>query len=161
MSEGPSLPGWIDALRPLAGVVDILVDFANDPTGFVIEIVERYLVTAILTGWRWFLENVVAAFFDAIELGLVEGIAIPLRDGFTAAGSSVYEALEQLRLWAESGLMELGLAAPFALIASWLVLVIIIAVIAQVIYGFIEAYLPTESLTGAVDVLRTAVGGDE
>jgi len=161
VSEGPTLPGWIDALRPLAGVVDILVDFANDPTGFVIEIVERYLVSAILTGWRWFLENVVTAFFDAIELGLVEGIAIPLRDGFTAAGSSVYGALEQLRLWAESGLMELGLAAPFALIASWLVLVIIIAVIAQVIYGFIEAYLPTESLTGAVDVLRTAVGGDK
>jgi hypothetical protein len=161
VSEGPSLPGWIDALRPLAGVVDILVDFANDPTGFVIEIVERYLVTAILTGWRWFLENVVAAFFGAIELGLVEGVAIPLRDGFTAAGSSVYGALEQLRLWAESGLMELGIAAPFALIASWLVLVIIIAVIAQVIYGLLEAYLPTESLTGAVDVLRTAVGGDE
>ena len=103
----------------------------------------------------------VRRFIGAIELGLVEGVAIPLRDGFTAAGSSVYGALEQLRLWAESGLMELGIAAPFALIASWLVLVIIIAVIAQVIYGFLEAYLPTESLTGAVDVLRTAVGGDE
>lgn len=160
-SSGPSIPSWIYDLKPLTRVIDTLVDFAGDPSGFIISIVEKYLVVGILNGWRWFLENVVAKLFEAIELGIVEGIAIPLRDGFTTAGTSVYTALTQLRLWAESGLMELGLAAPFALVASWLILVIIIAVIAQVIYGFIGAYLPTEPISGVIGVVRTAVGGGE
>ncbi|WP_256403475.1 hypothetical protein [Halorubrum salinum] len=155
------LPDWVSDLRPLADFAHTLTNFARDPSGFVISIIEEYLVSGILAGWRWFLANVVTAVFEAIELGLVDGIAIPLRDGFTMAGGSLYDALVQLRLWAESGLVEFGVAAPFALAVSWLFLAVIVAGITQLLWGFIETYLPVSSVTGAVDAIRTALAGDE
>lgn len=155
------IPDWVYDLRELATVADTLTDFAKDPDGFIISIIEEYIVSGIITGWRWFLANVVTALFDAIELGLVDGLAIPLRDGFTAAGSSLYLALSQLRLWAESGLVEFGVAAPFAIAVSWLFLAVIVAGVTQFLWGFVEAYLPTESVTRAIASLRTAIGGEE
>lgn len=155
------IPEWVYDLRDLADVADDLQEFATSPIDYLWEEARPRVVEAILTAWRWLLENIIGRFFEIIEMGIVDGIAIPIRDAFTLAGSSVLGALEELRLWAEGGLMELGVAAPFALIASWLVLVIVVAVIFQLLWGLIEAYLPVESITGAVDSIRTAFGGDD
>lgn len=155
------IPDWVYDLRDLTGVADELQEFATSPIDYLWEQARPRVVEAILSAWRWVLTNVIGRFFEILEMGIVDGIAIPLRDAFTLAGSAVFDALEQLRLWAEGGLMELGIAAPFALIVSWLILVIIVAVIFQLLYGLIEAYLPTESITGALGSLRTALGGGE
>lgn len=155
------LPDWVYDLRDLAGVADELQDFATSPIDYLWEQARPRIVDAILTAWRWVLENVIGQFFEIIETGIIDGIAIPIRDAFTLAGSAVLDALESLRLWAEGGLMELGIAAPFAIIVSWLILVIVVAVIFQLIWGLIEAYLPTESITGALGSFRTAIAGDE
>jgi len=157
----PFIPPWVYDLRDLAGVADELQDFATSPIDYLWEEARPRVVEAILSAWRWLLENVIGRFFEIIETGIIDGVAIPLRDAFTLAGSSVLDALEALRLWAEGGLMELGVAAPFALIVSWLLLVMVVAVIFQLGYGLIQAYLPTESITGAIDSIRTALGGDE
>lgn len=154
------IPEWVFDLRDLADVADDLQDFATSPIDYLWEEARPRVVEAILSAWRWVLTNVIGRLFEIIEMGIVDGIAIPIRDAFTLAGSSVFDALEQLRLWAEGGLMELGVAAPFALIVSWLMLVIVVAVIFQILWGLIEAYLPTESITGAVDSIRTAIRGD-
>lgn len=154
------VPDWVYDLRDLADVADDLEEFATSPVDFLLDEVRPRLVEFILTAWRWVLENVIGRFFEIVEMGIVDGIAIPIRDAFTLAGSSVYDALEQLRMWTESGLMELGVAAPFALVVSWFILVIFVAVVSQIIWGLVETYLPIESVSGAVDSLRTAIRGE-
>lgn len=138
------------------GLPDTLVEFAKNPRTFIYSI----LLGGLLNSWAWILDNVVARVFEVIELGLVEGIAIPIRDGFTLAGSSVYDSILQFQLWAADGIMSFGVAAPFALAISWFVIALIVAVISQLLWGLVETYLPVESVSGALNALISAFRGE-
>lgn len=155
--------GWLDGIGE--STVETLTNFAEDPTGFILDIIREWIVVGVLDTWSWLLTNVVGRVFDLLELMIVDGFVIPVRDATVPVGSAVVESVESLQVFGESALVELGLAAPFALGASWLATAIVVAVIVQLAWGFIETYLPVESLTGAVDALRSGVpdagtGGD-
>jgi|GEM_PF-653049 hypothetical protein len=167
--DGGLLPRWAltvsslglgGVLVDLAEVGDELVDFGQDPTGYVVELLQYRLVEGILIAWAWFLDNVLANIFEGLRLGLVEGIAIPIRDGFTLGGTAIYGALGELQMWTTGGLMTLGIGAPFAIAISWLVTAVIVAALFQILWGFLETYLPIESLSGAFESVKSAFRGE-
>ena len=153
--EDGILPSWVISVTT-AGVGGTIVDFASNPERFVYTI----FIDGLLNGWAWLLENVFVRLYGVIELALVDGIAVPLSTGASMAGSSLYGAVMSVQTWTEGGLMSLGIAAPFALIVSWLVIATIVGVIFQLFWGVIETYVPVDSVRGAVEVLFTAVRGD-
>ncbi|ELZ56767.1 MULTISPECIES: hypothetical protein [Halorubrum] len=155
--EGGVLPGWVITLTT-AGLGGTVVSFAQNPETFVYAI----FVDGALAGWSWLLDNVFGRLYWLAELLLVDGIAVPLSRGANTAGSALYGALISLQTWAEGGMMSLGIAAPFALVISWLIIATIVAVISQLLWGLIETYLPVDSVSGALRSLWSAIaGGDE
>ena len=156
-SEGGVLPGWALTITT-AGLGTTVVSFARNPETFIYGI----LVDGTLAAWAWLLDNVFGRLYWVIELALVDGVAVPLSRGANMAGSALYGALTSLQGWAEGGIMSLGIAAPFAFVVSWLIIATIVAVISQLLWGFIETYLPVDSVTGALRSLWSAIaGGDE
>ena len=135
----------------------VLSDFANDPSGFILDIVREAIVAGIFDAWSWFLANVVVRSFDILELAIVDGIAIPIRDAVVPTGSAIYGALLALQVFSQSSLMELGIAAPFALAVSWLVLAVAVATIIQLVWAFLATYLPVDSVTEAYGLLQESL----
>ena len=135
----------------------VLSDFANDPSGFILDIVREAIVAGIFDAWSWFLSNVVVRSFELVELVIVDGIAIPIRDAVVPAGSAIYGALLALQVFSQSSLMELGIAAPFALAVSWLVLAVAVATIIQLVWAFLATYLPVDSVTEAYALLQESL----
>lgn len=163
--SGGFVPSWVITITTM-GIGGTLVSFAEDPAGFIWSLFRYELVDGIFAAWAWFLGTVVAGAFDLLELLIVDGFAVPIRDSVMLAATGSTEpgvdggiagAVEAVQMWGESGLIELGLAAPFALAASWLLTVTIVAVLMQLAWGFLETYLPVESISGAVDALREAL----
>ena len=135
----------------------VLSDFAADPSGFIMDIVREAIVAGIFDAWSWFLANVLVRSFDILELAIVDGIAIPIRDAVVPAGSEIYGALLALQVFSQASLMELGIAAPFALAASWVVLAVVVATIIQLVWGFVATYLPIDSVTEAYGLLQESL----
>lgn len=135
----------------------VLRDFAADPSGFIMDIVREAIVAGIFDAWSWFLANVLVRSFELVELVIVDGIAIPIRDAVVPAGSAIYGALLALQVFSQSSLMELGIAAPFALAVSWLVLAVAVATIIQLVWAFLATYLPVDSVTEAYALLQESL----
>jgi hypothetical protein len=155
--DGGFLPEWVITVTT-AGVGGTIVSFAENPETYIYAI----FVDGLLNAWGWLLDNVFGRLYWVIELALVDGIAVPLSTGANMAGSALYGALTSVQTWAEGEMMSLGIAAPFALVVSWLIIAAIVAVISQLLWGLIETYLPVDSVTGALKSLWSAIaGGDE
>ena len=155
-SEGSVLPGWALTITT-AGLGTTVVSFARNPETFIYAI----LVDGTLSAWAWLLDNVFGRLYWVTELALVDGVAVPLSRGANMAGSELYNALISVQTWAEGGMMSLGIAAPFALVISWLIVATFVAVISQLLWGFLETYLPVDSVTGAAKALWSAIAGGE
>lgn len=157
--------------REVAGAgITAFVLLITDPVAFVRWLWDDYLlgflqselVEWILSGWSWFLNTAVGGAYDVVELLLVDGIAIPLSTAAQQIGGGLLQAFQSIQAFSESELMALGVGAPFALVISWLVTAIIVAGISQLIWGFIETYLPIESLSGAWGAIKNGLtGGDD
>ena len=150
------MPTWVVTITSL-GVGSTLVSFADDPTGFVLDLLRGEVVLAIFNAWSWFLSNVVVRSFDLVELAIIDGIAIPIRDAVVPAGSAIYGALLALQVFSQASLMELGIAAPFALAASWVVLALVVATTIQLVWAFAATYLPVDSVTEAYALLQESL----
>ncbi|ELZ38882.1 hypothetical protein [Halorubrum tebenquichense] len=154
--EGSILPTWVITITT-AGLGTTVASFARNPETFIYAI----FVDGVLGAWGWLLDNVFGRLYWVIELALVDGVAVPLSRAANMAGSSLYGALISIQTWAEGEMMSLGIAAPFALAISWLIIATIVAIISQLLWGFIETYLPVDSVTGALRSLWSAIAGGD
>ena len=154
--DGGILPEWVITVTT-AGVGGTIVSFAENPETYIYAI----FVDGLLNAWGWLLDNVFGRLYWVIELALIDGIAVPLSTGANMAGSALYGALTSVQTWAEGEMMSLGIAAPFALVISWLIVATFVAVISQLLWGFLETYLPVDSVTGAAKALWSAIAGGE
>jgi hypothetical protein len=121
--DGPSIPGFVWALEPLAGVVDLLVDFASDPRRFILGAVLTTLLESIFGVVSQLVDIVLLVFggsrpgiFNAPgeTLGLADlPVAIATEIGF-AAGSLGGLILASIRTLNRGIFEAAGAAGPLS-----------------------------------------------
>lgn len=104
------LPEWAQALRPLAGVVGVLVDFAKNPVGFVMSIISLYVVNAIF-GLFGIIVGSIQAAFD-VFVWAFDGARVMLISAASAVGFDILSAIAGLQMQFADAVSLLGPAAP-------------------------------------------------
>lgn len=115
----------------------------RDLTTFIIASVATWIVASILGLWAAVLGTI-----EYLFLSLV-GVVWALGNTVAAALSPFWQALEGIN-WAaaqiEGMISQVGLLAPVATTASWLLVVMLIAVVINVIIGILSTYLPVRAI---------------
>jgi hypothetical protein len=97
-TAGGTLPSWVFSLRPLApvagalaSVASVLIAFGKDPIGFVVRIVNFYIVGGVLAVGRYAIGVVVAPFeIFGGALDFIQGALVGI---FGGAGAGILSAL--------------------------------------------------------------------
>lgn len=158
------LPEWITALRPLGvalgggASVAYLVNFAEDPVGFL-----REFFAVILVGWVLEAMALVLGFVSSMFTIVIDSFLDPLYTTMFAVGGVLIEVpvsfYESMQSGFETAIAASGIAAPFVIFLSWGLTTMVFAVVVWLAYGFVETYLPVESFTRPIMAIVNMIVG--
>ena len=110
-----SLPDWVQALRPLSGVVNALVTFGRDPVGFIFTTITSYLLLAVFGVLNVVTESILFA-FDLIVAAL-QYVQNALVGGFGVVGVDILGVLLELQVSVAGVVDGAGPAGPVLAVA--------------------------------------------
>lgn len=105
-----SLPDWVKALRPLAGVVNALVTFGRNPVRFVFTTITSYILLAVFGVLNVVTGSVLYA-FDLV-LAALQFVQNFLVSGFGAVGVDILAVLVDLQVAVAGVVAGAGPAGP-------------------------------------------------
>lgn len=145
LTWGDRLPGWLDDLAELRPYIDELQDFARSPFSYVWALI----IDGLLFAW--------AALLSYLQ-GVIYQVAIVPARALTGAlvsviatiGSSIAGVYIAIGSSINAMLLELGIAAPIALVIAWAVPAIFTAALVNLAFALVETYLPVEPITDPI-----------